>query len=83
MSDDPKYPEHEKLIARRDEKKAIESFLQWLEESGNRYVMERDTSSSAPWYRKVPERDLIVEYFGVDQRAFEAEKRAMLDDLNP
>jgi hypothetical protein len=77
------YPEHEKLRAIKDKSQAIYDFLAWCEEEKG-YGLAVDSESGYQGEKYwVPEskRDLLAEFFGIDQQKLEGEKRAMLDEM--
>lgn len=66
----PDYPQSEKLASIQDERVAIIEFLEWLEDD-----------KSADIYIPGPIRtqdSLIMEFFGIDEKELENERRAML-----
>lgn len=75
------YPEHDKLMAISDISQEIGEFLDFgleaqgillaeFEPEGNRLRMTN---------RSIPE--ILAEYFGIDRKEIEREKRAMLDAI--
>ena len=84
MSDE--YPEHDKLAKVSDRSQAIGEFLEWLGERESKVVLcslERTSSGFYPKKIFLPiansvER-LLAEYFEIDLKVIEDEKRAMLD----
>lgn len=73
-----KRPEHEKLIARKAEHEAIEGFLQWMDSRGMDVVrFVPNTNRFTTYYS----RDLITDFFEIDEKAFEKERRVMLEEL--
>lgn len=76
MSD---YPEHEKLAAVKDESQAQGEFLSWLtsEKGVHLFVFDGDSPRSL----MCSAEDLLAEYHGVDLKALEREKRAMLEQM--
>lgn len=77
-----KYPECEKLSGAASERLSIESFFDWLDDK-KFTVCER--SEGINWSEYLPvttSRDrLILDFLGVDPVKLEAERRAMLDEL--
>ncbi|MDB5243627.1 MAG: hypothetical protein JWP57_4252 [Spirosoma sp.] len=67
----PKYPEHEKLAARKAEHDAVTEFIEFATDS-------REAWNLLDSYR-IPE--LMALYFKVDPKKLEQEKRAMLAEL--
>jgi len=78
MSD---YPEHDKLSAVKDESQAIGGFLDWLKNKRGLTLCETietpDLDQFYPDYTSINE--LLAEYFDIDLKVIEQEKRAMLD----
>lgn len=79
MSD---YPEHDKLEAVMEQSQAIGEFI----DGNGKYVlaewMEIEGFSRPqliPVVRSIS--DILAEYFGIDMRTLESEKRAMLEKL--
>ena len=74
------YPEHEKLKAVQEESQAIGEFLEF---GGYTLCEISDAHPDAfPW---APVRksinDILAEYFCIDQKKLEEEKRAMLESM--
>ena len=78
------YPEHDKLKAVMEESRAIGEFL----DGNDKYVLAewvkvegfmRPQLQLLPVGR--PINDILAEYFGIDMRTLESEKRAMLEKL--
>ena len=76
------YPEHDKLEAVMEQSQAIGEFIdcndkyvlaEWMEVEGFRGPRLVPVSR--------PINDILAEYFGIDMRTLESEKRAMLDKL--
>lgn len=82
MIDADKYPEHAKLQPLQPLSQAIYDFLTWLDERGICLATEGCTASGHPTEELLPVLEsreiLLAEHFGIDLRALEAEKRAML-----
>lgn len=82
MSDlQDRYPEHQKLIAVKDESQTVGEFIEWLGEQGI-YLC-----SIPPYYQStyVPVSEGIVNmlarFFEIDLDKIEQEKRAILEEL--
>lgn len=76
------YPEHEKLHAIADQSQAIGEFLDWC--SGRGWFICRPTDDPFEGcYWPVPGSitDRLADYFGIDQKKLEQEKRQMLDEF--
>lgn len=77
MTDEPRYLEHEKLRAIVDKSQAIGEFVEWLEYEKQIHLCEyvdRDL-----FHTRTSMRDLLAEFFGIDQKKIDAEKDAMLE----
>ncbi|MDA4133857.1 MAG: hypothetical protein OK454_12150 [Thaumarchaeota archaeon] len=75
MSDAEKYPEHEKLKGVQEESQAIGEFL----DLGPYTLCEHYTIHWIPVRKSIPE--ILADYFEIDLKKIEAEKRAMLDEM--
>ena len=77
------FPEHQKLSDNQKEHEAIVSFLNFLEEKGLEIGHERNCwpGYTLPKFTREKTSAVIAEYFGVDEKKLEAEKRQMLDAL--
>lgn len=77
------YPEHEKLQAVANESQAIGDFVEWLGQRGihlGEYLEGKWIEARlVPTHRSTV--DLLADFFYIDQRKLEAEKRAMLAAL--
>lgn len=80
----PQYPESEKLSAKREHRQVINSFLEWLDEEKGYLLAEWSPPEEGgrdqelfPVY--VGFDNLVMEYLGVDTKALEKERRAMLE----
>lgn len=67
------YPEHEKLKKVSDECQTIGMFLEWLRE---KYTI---CDPDYPSHKGI--EDFLAEYFNIDQKILEQEKRQMLEEL--
>lgn len=72
-----KYPEHEKLAAKKYEHEVIQSFFWWFESEG--YEVVGDGGDIDVVYKKPA--DLIAGYFNIDPDKLEQEKQQMLDEI--
>ncbi len=84
------YPEHEKLVAVKDKSQAIGEFMDWLQntkgavlrrwvqytESADGFMFSEPRDALAPFRGSI--EDLLAEFFGIDPKRIEVEKRAML-----
>lgn len=77
------YPEHEKMHARRAEHEAIQSFLNWVQDSEDYALCSAYDADTGGWSEMGNYRigRAVAEYFGVDYDAFQAEKDQMLADI--
>lgn len=69
------YPEHEKLKTVVDKTQFVHDFLTFCEEKGVSLQTENGV------YKRHAE--LLYEFTGIDQWKLEAEKRAMIESINP
>ena len=86
-------PEHNKLRAIADKSQTVGEFLEWLGEQGltvcrfqelTRHSDELGDYSPEGYYPARTSREkLLAEFFDIDLDKIEAEKRAMLDALQP
>lgn len=75
------YPEHEKLAARKEEHQNICEFLEYCQ---NKEMFLAKYKASDKLYGDVETFDpdkIIAEFFGINRRAFNDEKRKMLADF--
>ena len=73
------YPEHDKLKAIRDKSQVIGEFLEWCETKGLLLGMWETGGGPDRFYPvHIPVNNLLADYFGIDLRVLENEKRAML-----
>lgn len=75
-----KYPEHEKLAEVKDRSQAVGEFVDWLAQTKKIHlaVWMNETEMT---YAREPITDLLAEFFEIDQKKLEDEKRAMLDEM--
>ncbi|QGZ16778.1 hypothetical protein PBI_DEWDROP_131 [Microbacterium phage Dewdrop] len=80
------YPEHEKLKAISGKSQEIGQFLEWMQsEKGYQVGIFGDADSGEnpdrlyPTYLNIQE--LLADYFEIDLKVIEQEKRAMLDSI--
>ncbi len=82
---DPEHPEHAKLEAVKDQSQAIGDFLEWLgndRPDGPIFLCERrrDVEIDNIWVPTGASAEkLLAEYFDIDTKKLEAEKRAILE----
>lgn len=73
---EPKHPEHLKLKAVKDRTQCVGDFLEWLDETkGLRLTYRQNDLPFAGNFN-----DLLAEYFEIDLKKLEAEKREMLEE---
>jgi hypothetical protein len=72
-----KYPECEKLSSSRNEMLTIERFLDWCMGKGV-WLAERDKNFENFWI--ADQAHLLFEYFEIDSKRLEEERRQMLDE---
>lgn len=79
------YPEHEKMQKISDKSQAIGEFLEWAAaEKGLHlagYRKFEDSENEVLTVTYTPVQDLLAEFYGIDQRVLEREKRTMLDKM--
>lgn len=79
------HPECDKLLAVKDKSQPIGEFLDWLRnEKGIEFCrwMEAEDIEPEGYYPDYTRtEELLAEYFEVDLKKVEEERRAMLDDL--
>ncbi len=82
---EPECHEHDKLKAAksegRDATQLIGEFLDWLvDREGGRLVLAKyDDESHELYHAHTPVRDLIADFFGINQAALDAEKEALIE----
>ena len=86
------YPEHEKMKANKGASQCIGAFLDWLQNE-KRYTIceyldseeidERGYDDVEEGYLSIPKsiEEFLADYFDIDLKKIEKEKRAMLDEL--
>ena len=78
---DEKYPEHVKQSKVIERSAAILKFLDWAQEEKfiEFAVQDQKTDWLSPSF--TPNRNLVAEFYGLDENKLEAERRAMIEDL--
>lgn len=72
------YPEHEKLKLIKERSQCLGEFLmEWLPSKGWA-IYDEDTPDKRPWPVLEPGGKILAEFFGIDQKRLDQEKRAML-----
>lgn len=80
MSDLDRFPEHKKMDAVINEMRAIGDFLEWALETHRMYLCQpvEETSHMIPILR--PMVELVAEFYGIDLKEIEKERRQMLEE---
>ena len=73
------YPEHEKLAKIKDQSQAIGEFLEWLNFEKKMWLGEYDRDTLIP--ARYDTVRLLAEFFDINQKLLEEEKREMLEEL--
>jgi len=77
------YPEHEKLQKVKDHSQAIGEFLEWVswtkEYRLGEFVGNNDYTEFVPVNMNI--QNLLAEYFEIDLKKLESEKREMLEKM--
>ncbi len=77
----PPTPELDKMLAVKDKSQAIGEFLDWLQHDKNYVLAEYGEKDRLyPLYSSI--ETLLAEYFGIDLKKIEQERRAILKSLN-
>jgi len=74
------YPEHTKLKAIQHQSQTVGEFLEWLDSKGIQLCTYLRPDDNWPTRLATNNRDLLAEYFDIDQKVLEDEKRKMLDE---
>lgn len=81
----PDYPECEKLKKVSIEHSNIMEFLDWLDEEKSIRLCECDQSSTSSFSAYAPittsKEKLLAEYFNLDLKKIEEERRAMIEEI--
>lgn len=76
---------HDKLQSLQGENQRIGAFLEWLRDEKEWEICELEPYEGKNWQDYFPVRksipSILAEYFEIDEKALEAEKRAILDRL--
>lgn len=75
-----KYPEHEKLNKIADKSQVIGEFLEYLQDE-KRYLLCELVCETKYYPVHVSIQDLLADFFGIDQKKLEKEKREMLEEI--
>lgn len=79
------YPEHEKLKKVVKESQAIGEFMEWLEQEKDvtlcKTIPRGEEGEGRFWPSFTPIQELLADFFGIDLKVIEQEKRAMLDKM--
>jgi len=84
MSDESKfnelYPLHVKLKAMEPKRRAVQDFLDWLEEHG-KVIAYWEEDADYPTFDHTTKAALIAGFLGINEAALEREKQAMLESI--
>jgi hypothetical protein len=78
------YPEHSKLSAVQRETQAIHSFLEWLGDEKGYFIAEWDKDhpdGNMPFAIRENHTTLVAEFYEIDLKAFDNEKRDMIEKI--
>ena len=78
-SDQPVYPEHERLALVTERSQAIGDFLEWASGKGYHLLKWHEFEDGADYIPFPPVVKMLAEFFDIDLDKIEREKRAMLD----
>lgn len=79
-NDKQEYPEHEKLVALGGKNHVIANFLDWCQSKGMELCLWPDDADHPRAVRE-PTAAILARYFDIDEKKIEAEKQAMIADL--
>lgn len=80
VNEAPQVPEHDKIKALGGKNNVVGDFLEWLTEQG--YVIaqyEGEPGYERLWPVHKSTEEHIADYFGIDRKALNREKEALLD----
>lgn len=81
MKNYPPTPELDKMLAVKDQSQTIGEFLDWLTEVKGYVLAEYDENDRLyPKYSSI--ETLLAEFFGIDLKKIEEERRAILKSLD-
>jgi hypothetical protein len=76
------YPECKKMAAVQEKSQVLSSFVDWLQSKGIHLAKwQKRYSVDELCEIHVPYEELFADYFGIDLKAVECERRAMLDSI--
>jgi hypothetical protein len=76
------YPECEKMAAVREKSQVLSDFVDWLQTKGIHLAKWHDRGGADELFEiHTPYDELFADYFGIDLKAVERERRAMLDSI--
>lgn len=81
MSNEPKYPEHVKLGAVKNESQIIGEFLEALPQMGLTLVDAEGDGFGRLLGTRRSIQDILAQHFGIDLKEIEREKQHMLDAI--
>ena len=74
-------PECEKMAAVQKESRELSNFVDWLREQGYE-ICEENESENRPYDRlRKSNEQLFADYFGIDLKKVEEERRALLEEI--
>lgn len=73
------YPEHERMSTIVDKSQAIGEFLEWLNETKGYRICKN--LAGELWPIRTDTEHLLAEYYGINLRKLESEKREMIHDI--
>ncbi len=76
-----KYPECEKLSAVTSKSRAIGEFLDWLEGEKQLVLAQWNNENGRLYGSRHNQEALLAEFFDIDLKEVEKERRAMLEDF--
>ncbi len=76
-----KYPEHEKLKKVSEQSQSIGEFLEWAFSEKSLFFAEYVDGSDFPREHRQGIESILSEYFKIDQKKLEKEKREMLASI--
>lgn len=76
-----KYPEHTKLKAIASKSQVCGEFVEWLADKKGIVLAQFHGLSGHHYQNPTPLRALLAEFFEIDSKKIEEEKRAMLDEM--
>ena len=76
------YPECEKIAAVQEKSRELTNFVDWLREHGYSICEEVTYGDQEEWVTtRRPFEQLFADYFGIDLKKVEEERRALLEEI--